>query len=110
MHNHGDNSGTEGHNSKMMWFMMLGCLLPVLLIGFAGRWTGRSSLWVLLLVGGMLVLHWLARRGHGNEVRARAVGDQPVVTASVTQADAIVPPSTADLSVVGDEHKHDCCR
>lgn len=71
-----DKNNTGGHDSKMMWLMMLGCMLPVLLIGFTNGGGGRNLVWTLLIVGGMLGLHWFVmRRGHGHGGHCGSHGD-----------------------------------
>jgi drug/metabolite transporter (DMT)-like permease len=53
MHNHNEN------NSNMMWWMMVACVLPVLLLVFAGR-SGDGSWfkWAILgAVGLMAAFH-----------------------------------------------------
>lgn len=45
----------------MMWLMMLACALPLLASIMAGGRKG-ASLWILLGLGAMFVLHWLAMR------------------------------------------------
>lgn len=67
MHEHeaDDNNTNGGHDSKMMWLMMLACLLPVLLVGFVGSGNERGLVWPLVIIGGMLALHWFAMRHHG---------------------------------------------
>ncbi len=76
MHNHNDN------NSNMMWWMMIGCALPILLLVFAGR--GGDSSWfkwaILGAVGLMVVFHLFGMR-HGkkedDESESKPVEDAP---------------------------------
>jgi len=58
MHNHGNNNGTNGHDSKMMWLMMLGCMLPVLILTLGGSGLFQEYRWVVLAgVGAMIAVH-----------------------------------------------------
>lgn len=116
MHNHSDNNSTGGHDSKMMWLMMIGCMLPILIIGLTGSGVGRGSIWVFLLVGGgMLALHWFMMRGHGShnhkdDISAETVGNQPVVPPSTGQADSSTVQPTADTNPTKGGHNHSCCQ
>jgi cell division protein FtsW (lipid II flippase) len=54
MHGHNDKN-----SSKMMWVMMIGCVLPMVLLLFLGTGKGfGSSSWIALgAVGLMFVIH-----------------------------------------------------
>ena len=113
MHNHGNNNGNGGHDSKMMWLMMLGCMLPILILVFTGGGAGRSAIWlVLLVVGGMLAMHWFMMRGHSNHghednTSVGTVGNQTAIPPATSQASSGPPQPTADSSATKGEHKHD---
>lgn len=51
----------QHHGGKMMWLMMLACALPLLVSVVIGGRNG-ASLWILLGLGFMFALHWLAMR------------------------------------------------
>ncbi len=111
MHHHGNNNNPGGHDSKMMWLMMLGCLLPVVFIGLAGGRSGRSSIWILLAVGGMLALHWFTMRksgthNHSDNTNTDATGNQPAATPTASQ---VVPNTQPAATNTKSEHKHGCC-
>ena len=115
MHNHGNNNDGGGHDSKMMWLMMLGCMLPIFFIAFTGGGAGRSSVWWILGAGAvMLGVHAFAMRGHGSHghednAGTGATGNQPSVSPAADQTGSITPQPTADASATKGEHKHDCC-
>lgn len=59
MHDHNHD------NSKMMWWMIIGCGLPVLLLVFAGRGDDSWLKWeILSAVGFMAVFHLFVMK-HG---------------------------------------------
>lgn len=115
MHNHGNNNGNGGHDSKMMWLMMLACFVPIIFLTFTGGGAGRNSTWWLLGAGAvMLGLHAFAMRGHGSHGQkddTGAVGNQPAVPPTANQADssAQLQQPTANPSATKDDHKHGCC-
>ena len=41
---------------------MLGCALPLIITAFAGRGKALSIVWIVLALGGMFLLHWIAMR------------------------------------------------
>ena len=116
MHNHEDNNSTGGHDSKMMWLMMLGCFLPIILVAFTGGGVGRSSIWWLLGAGAvMLGLHAFGMRGHGSHGHQANAdpgtdGNQPATTPTASQANPANSPSAANPGPMKDGHKHDCCQ
>jgi len=67
-HNHNQNNKDQNqrshHDSKHMWLMMLGCLLPLLVVLFVrgGSSGTRNTLFVLAGIG-MLALHFFGMRG-----------------------------------------------
>jgi hypothetical protein len=67
-HSNGNKNQNSNHDSKHMWWMMLGCLLPLLVILFArgGSDGTRNTLFVVAGVG-MLALHFFGMRGHGHQ-------------------------------------------
>lgn len=113
MHNHSNNS-SGGHDSKMMWLMMLACFVPIIFLAFTGG-VGRNSIWWLLGAGAvMLGLHAFAMRGHGShshkdDTDAGAVGTQPAVPPATSKTDAGIQPSVVDSGATKDHHKHGCC-
>ena len=116
MHNHGNNNSAGGHDSKMMWLMMLACLVPIIFLAFIGGGTGRSSIWWLLGAGAvMLGMHALAMRGHGShghkdDTSVSAAGNQPAVPPTASQAGASTQQPTADPgTTTKGGHKHGCC-
>lgn len=62
------------HNTRMMVGMMLACALPLLIVSVVPAF-GRSPIISLVVVlGGMVVLHWLFMRPHRFH---RASQDEP---------------------------------
>lgn len=116
MHNHSNNS-YGGHDSKMMWMMMLACFLPIIFLAFTGGGAGQSSIWWLLGVGAvMLGIHAFAMRGHGSHghvdnASAGAAANQPTAPPTTAQADSIsqLQQPAASPSAAKDDHKHGCC-
>ncbi len=111
MHNHGNSNDSGGHDSKMMWMMMLGCMLPIIFLAFTGGGAGRGSIWWLLGAGAvMLGVHAFAMRGHGHggNTGAGAAESQPSVSPAANQTDPSIPQPTPDNSATKDESKHDC--
>lgn len=51
----------DHHGGKMMWVMMLACAVPVL-VSVVTRGRTGATFWVLLGIGTMFGLHWLAMR------------------------------------------------
>lgn len=71
MHNHDNNN--QGHNSKMMWLMMLPCLLiPVIFLVVSGRGLGSITgnyQWILSIAF-MIGIHVLMMKFmHGSHDR-----------------------------------------
>jgi len=65
MDNHVNNHGTGGHDSKMMWLMMIGCALPLIILLFSGGSTGGLNWFAIAAIGVFIAGHfWLMRRGH----------------------------------------------
>lgn len=56
----------QHHDSKMMWLMMLGCALPLLLATFFGSGGSSAGIWIVIGIGGMVLLHWIAMRKSGD--------------------------------------------
>lgn len=68
-HSHNNKNQNSNHDSKMMWWMMAGCvLLPILLLLFGGRINtggeGRSWPWLIFVIL-FIAMHVGMMFGHG---------------------------------------------
>lgn len=68
----------DHHDSRMMWMMMLACALPLLVVRFIPA-LGRSPVVSLMvIVGGMFILHWLFMRPRrSNQISETKPKDPP---------------------------------
>lgn len=132
MHNHGNNDSNGGHDSKMMWMMMLMCLLPVALVLFSGQGGGRGATWILLGVGAvMLGVHFFGRHGARQNQQAKpdegdslqtslegeaksgdgrnAISGSPDVHEGNPRTEADVHRDHQAAGSTGGKNKHGCC-
>ncbi len=82
MHNHDDN---QGHNSKMMWLMMLPCLLiPVIFVIVSGRGLGSiigNWQWIASIAF-MIGIHLVMMKfmgGHGGKPVPVEAGEKKAI-------------------------------
>lgn len=67
MDNNINNHGTGGHDSKMMFLMMIFCGLPLIILLFSRKSTGGFNWFAIAAIGAFIAGHfWLMRRGHQN--------------------------------------------
>ncbi|OGY89614.1 MAG: hypothetical protein A3B30_02155 [Candidatus Komeilibacteria bacterium RIFCSPLOWO2_01_FULL_52_15] len=62
-HQHNKN---DGHDMRMMWMMMLACMLPVIAISFASSAPNKIVI-ALVITGAMVALHLFFMRGRGHQ-------------------------------------------